>query len=135
MKTIIASAAVAVASLGVAGVASAQTAPTFNVVSPYVGIEHYTAPTGSGNNVSFWGDEDSNFTTIYAGTEVYLPFDLTLDAEASFENDQTMLDFDFKGLDLELSYEMDMGVELYVGTEFGGQLNRESTSFGAKWQF
>lgn len=131
MKTIIASAAVAVASLGVAGVASAQTAPTFNVVSPYVGIEHYTAPVVDG----FWGDNTTNFTTIYAGTEVYLPFDLTLDAEASFENDETMLDFDFKGLDLELSYEMDMGVELYVGTEFGGQLNRESTSFGAKWQF
>lgn len=133
MKTIIASAAVAVASLGVAGVASAQTAPTFNVVSPYVGIEHYTAPVVDG----FWGDNTTNFTTIYAGTEVYLPFDLTLDAEASFDNEvsDTLTGFDFTGVDLELSYEMDMGVELYVGSSWDGTLERESTSFGAKWQF
>ena len=130
MKTIIASAAVAVASLGVAGVASAQ---GINVVSPYVGVEHYTAPVGD----DFWGDEDENFTTLYAGTEVYLPFDLTLDAEASFDNyeSDTLTGFDFAGVDLELSYEMDMGVELYVGSKWDGQLERESTSFGAKWQF
>jgi hypothetical protein len=130
MKTIIASAAVAVASLGVAGVASAQ---GINVVSPYVGIEHYTAPVEDG----FWGDNTTNFTTIYAGTEVYLPFDLTLDAEASFDNEvsDTLTGFDFTGVDLELSYEMDMGVELYVGSKWNGTLDRESTSFGAKWQF
>lgn len=127
MKTIIATVAAA-AALTFAGTASAQ---GINVVSPYVGVEHYTAPVGD----DFWGDEDGNFTTLYAGTEVYLPMDLTLDAEASFENDETMLDFDFAGVDVKLSYEMDMGVELYVSSKWDGDLDRDSTSFGAKWQF
>ena len=77
MKTIIAFAAVAVASLGVAGVASAQDSG-INVVSPFVGIEHVTVPYWDDNGTNTdtddewarFGDSDTNFTVVTAGTEV-----------------------------------------------------------------
>lgn len=143
MKTIIASAAVAVASLGVAGVASAQ---GINVVSPYVGVEHVTKPVWD-DTEDEWvrlGDEDSNFTMLTAGTEVYLPYNLELDAGVAFSNDASddRFGFAFDNANVTLSYEFANGLELYTTTVWGykddtkfDSIKRESTSVGAKWQF
>lgn len=151
MKTIIASAAVAVASLGVAGVASAQ---GINIVSPYVGIEHVTRPfwddKGTNNDSddewARFGDDERNYTELTAGTEVYLPYNLELDAGVTFTNEGgELIEFGFGGADVTLSYEFANGLELYTTTEWGMQegrragdpdaLTRESTSVGAIWKF
>ena len=112
MKTIIASAAVAVASLGVAGVASAQ---GINVVSPYVGIEHVTKPEWD-DAEDQWvrlGTADTNYTVVSAGTEVYLPYNLTLDGGIDFSNaGGELIDLRFDSADVTLSYEFENGLEL-----------------------
>ena len=148
MKTIFAFAAFAVASLGVASTAGAQT------LSPYVGLEYITTPTTAGTGGAtantWWGGDAT--TEITVGATADLPWGLALDGSVGIENgtnkisvpstdstyDASALDiggFGIGGADLTLSKEVMSGLEIYTTTKFDNAFARESTSVGAIWRF
>ena len=144
MKTIIATVASA-AAITVAGVAGAQELSNGGGMSPYVGIEHTTAP-GDG-----WWDGNAS-TEITVGATADLPWGLALDGSVGIVNgtdawapagstggaDSSAWDlggFAIGGAGVTVSYEMANGMVIYSTTAFDSAWVRESTSVGAKWSF
>ena len=150
MKTIFAFAAFAVASLGVASTAGAQT------LSPYVGLEYTTTPTEEGTQggidyTDTWFGGNAS-TTVVVGAEADLPWDVTVDGNIRFANDMNKIGvvstddaYDASALDLggfgidgagfTLSKEVLDGLEVFSTTMFDEDFDRSSTSVGAKWKF
>lgn len=127
-------AALAAASISVAGVANAQ---VIDSVSPYVGFEYVTKPAS--DTTWFGGNRKS---LIVVGTEAALPWDVTADANIVFRNkdndDGEALSpsgFSYRRSTITLSKEVMDGLDVYSTTEFNSDFDRKSTSIGALWKF
>ena len=126
-------AAFAAASISVAGVANAQ---VIDSVSPYVGFEYVTKPTG---DAWFGGNRKS---LLVVGTEAALPWDVTADANIVFRNrdnnDGQALNpggFNYHRSTITLSKEVMDGLDVYSTTKFDSNFDRKSSSIGALWKF
>mgnify|MGYP003341339748 CR=1 FL=1 len=144
MKKLIVAAS-AVASIGLAGNASAQDMGV-SVFNPYVDFEYTTRPD------SGWWDGDTT-SVISVGAEANLPWGFGADASVFVMNDTDVVGhgavagggaddsafdlggFDIGGADVTISYELDNGMILYSTTVFDGDFDRESTSLGLRWNF